>query len=363
MSGTWQISGGTATYKLDAGFWDGTACPTPTPPSPPTEAPQAYCSCVYTYTSSYDCAAQSWSTPSQQGDVSIENDPQNIGNWEVTDGSATIRINAGFWDGATCPSPTVPSAPSAAMPDGYCSCVYTYNTTYDCASVSWGSIQESVAYERNPDPKTIDADWVIDGCSASWRMNAGLSPDCNPTTPSAPAWPSKCCAVPLYGAVSDSGTRGCCGACPWDAPSGGSGTPPTDPAACRCSPDSLGGFNGEVAPLTAQRLGGLTGGTNTVILNANTGIMTDRISVKVNGTELGGTYNGTQSVNIEPGQTSMELFLELCYLQTGGWAGSQGTDYSVNADWDLLVYAQNQPLSGGDNNLPPGSVVDIVFPD
>jgi hypothetical protein len=99
------------------------------------------------------------------------------------------------------------------------------------------------------------------------------------------------------------------------------------------------------------------------MLNASTGIMTDRISVKVNGTELGGTYNGTQSVNIEPGQTSIELFLELCYLQTGGWAISQGTDYSVNADWDLLVYAQNQPLSGGDNNLPPGSVVDIVFPD
>lgn len=251
-------------------------------------------------------------------------------------------------------TPTLTPSPTPSTPPN----IYTYSSDYDCGSLSWSSPSlVSQTYEPNP---SNTGNWLISGCSATYRRDVNIesSPPSDPGV-----WPTECCAVPLYGSLSDLSTSGCCGVCPgWPEPTD---TTPGS-ADCRCSPSSLGGVSEHIAPLTAQRLGGLTGGNNTVTVGANTGVMVDRISVKVNGTEIGGTYNGTQTVNVDSGQQNIEFFLELCYLQTGGWVGDitrQGTDYHVNADWDLLIYAQNQPLSGGDNNNPPDDIIDIVFND
>lgn len=311
--------------------------------------------CIYTFTRTYECDSDNWNTPQQTGSVSVETNPLNIGTWAVLEGVATIRVDAGDQVGTSCPSPTEPTSVPPNLTD-YCK-YYTYNGTYDCATTSW-SIDDTSSTEKHA-VGSIQDSWEMNGCGAIYRDSIGYSPDEVVTPPSDPAFPSMCCAMPFTGAVADSGAPTCCGTCV------GSSASSASAGACACPVQTIDGVKDViVAPLTAQRLLNMTGGTNVVNVYASTGQMLDRISIKSGGVDIADTTNGSDTANILPGPLSFDVNLELCFQQTGEWINpisNQNTQYTVSADWDLLVYVSEEPLSNGVNDRPADSVVDIIF--
>lgn len=112
---------------------------------------------------------------------------------------------------------------------------------------------------------------------------------------------------------------------------------------------SIGLLNNiEIAPNGTPLLGGGIAGNSIVTIFADTGTMLDNFSVSIDGVESISTTNGTVSTVVAPGSTSLEGFVEECYLMVGqNWIplpGIQGTNYIGSIDYDLFVFADDNDV-------------------
>jgi hypothetical protein len=249
-----------------------------------------------------------------------------------------------------------------------------HETTFDCETLEWGPILPIADSTQTVTDSDLIGTYTENGCTATVLVPCDNTPEelgiFKPDF-----FPTQCCALPML-LVADKSEYSvlCCGdigsVCPDCSPSNLGACNPTGFTAeadvFRCPPDTIATESGfVVAPLTAQRLVGYPEeeGTNTATCYANTGTMTDRVSVLANDELVVASDNGTITAPVDPGTTSLEVRVEKCWLQNNlnGFVCNQGTDYAVSAEIDLLVYANSAPLSDGENNLPPDSIVDINF--
>lgn len=94
-------------------------------------------------------------------------------------------------------SPVAPSGPVSGAPTGCCDtcCSWTFETVFDCATGTWGSLIIIDGPTPVTPPCPPDSDWVVSGdCT---REKTVYVPTCDPTPPPDPAlptdYPEDCC--------------------------------------------------------------------------------------------------------------------------------------------------------------------------
>lgn len=114
--------------------------------------------------------------------------------------------------------------------------------------------------------------------------------------------------------------------------------------------------NIEIAPSGTPLLDGSgTAGDSKVTLIMDSGIMTDNISVNLNGSDITWLETNNNAAGLTAtvplDTTSIVAYIQECYLQTGGWVPApdrQGTEYSGSATFDLWVISNETDIDLGD---------------
>jgi hypothetical protein len=92
--------------------------------------------------------------------------------------------------------------------------------------------------------------------------------------------------------------------------------------------------------------------TNTINMFGSTGAMTDRLRAVGNGALIGAVTNTLSTgtpFSIPVGVTSLQMFVDACFLQTGGWVTPQGTDYTFSYNYGFWKPKPNPSVT---NSLP-----------